>query len=208
MKKMSMFALLLAAVLVTSYSVSGTYAKYTSEFTGKTDSARVAAWAFEIDDQAAANDFEFDLFNTVNDTKDSNKETDVADDETIIAPGTEGEFEIKLENLSEVNAKYAIDYTVTNEDDIPVEFSVDNGTTWTTELVDVAAIEDLTNDAQTVLNKDGGNKTIKVLWRWAFEGANSSNYKTSQTDETDTLLGTDGTSTITVQAKVVVTQID
>lgn len=208
MKKMSMIALLLVAVLVTSYSVSGTYAKYTSKFQSATDTARVAAWAFEIDDQAAANNFEFDLFNTVNDTKDSQAEGDVATDESIIAPGTEGEFEIKLENLSEVNAKYEIDYTVERTAAIPVEFSVDNGTTWTTDLVDVAAVEDLENEAQTVLNKDGGNKTITVLWRWAFEGANSSNYTSTQTDTTDTALGITGTDTITVSALVTVTQID
>lgn len=199
MKKMSIFALLLAAVLVTSYSVSGTYAKYTSTFEGTTDSARVAQWAFAINEDAVTNSFTFDLFNTVNDT-DGNAEADVkvGTNETIIAPGTQGSFEIKLANNSEVNAKYTVDYTVTNTANIPVEFSID-GTTWTTDLADVVATE---------INKDGGQATINIQWRWAFEGTNSTNYTTSQTDATDTTLGSKGTDTISVKADITVTQAD
>ena len=117
MKKMSIIALLLVAVLVTSSSVSGTYAKYTSAFTSETASAKVAAWAFEIDEKTAANNFNFDLFKTINDT-DGSVETDVkagTESQAIIAPGTTGSFAIKLKNISEVNAKYSVDYTVTKE---------------------------------------------------------------------------------------------
>ena len=50
-------------------------------------------------------------------------------DGTIIAPGTRGSFDIVIKNDSQVNATYAIDYTVTNTNNIPVKFSVD-GTNW------------------------------------------------------------------------------
>lgn len=192
MKKMSLFALLLAAVLVTSYSVSGTYAKYTSTFSGTSDSARVAKWAFEINDGAVTDSFTFNLFDTVNDTKTSAAETDVkvGEGETIIAPGTTGSFDIKLENLSEVNATYTVDYTVTNTNSIPVEFKVGDGE-WSTELADVTT---------PVAVNMGGQDSITIQWRWTFEEEGR--------DAADTLLGSNGTAKIEVKADITVIQVD
>lgn len=192
MKKMPLFALLLAAVLVTSYSVSGTYAKYTSTFNGTSDSARVAKWAFEINDGAVTDSFTFNLFDTVNDTKTSAAETDVkvGEGETIIAPGTTGSFDIKLENLSEVNATYTVDYTVTNTNSIPVEFKVGDGE-WSTELADVTT---------PVAVNMGGQDSITIQWRWTFEEEGR--------DAADTLLGSNGTAKIEVKADITVTQVD
>ena len=197
MKKMSIFAMLLAAVVVTSYSVSGTYAKYTSKATG-TDSARVAKWSFTVGDKdiATTDTFTFDLFNTTYTNVKS------ANSDNVIAPGTEGSFDIVLTNESEVTAKYEIDYEVTNTANIPVEFSIDGGQIWTTSLADVAASE------ATTMNPDSSEATIKVQWRWAFEGTGSENFKTAQTDETDTEFGKAAASTITVSAKVTATQVD
>lgn len=188
-------ALVLSLVLlsvVSMGSVAGTYAKYTSNATG-TDSARVAKWSFTVGttDIATSSTFTFNLFETV----DSNVKTGV--DENIIAPGTEGSFTIALQNDSEVNATYSIDYTVTNTASIPVEFSIDNGATWTTTLTDVI---------DTDINMSGATDSITIKWRWAFEGAGSSNYTDSQTDLTDTALGVTGTDTITVSAKITATQ--
>jgi len=192
MKKMSIFALLLAAVLVTSYSVSGTYAKYTSEF-NHTDSARVANWAFSFKGNGQdVNQFTFDLFNTVKDTNNGVEENISATDGSIIAPGTEGSFEIGLANNSEVDAKYTITYTMTNASNIPVEFSANGTDGWTSD------IEDL-NITDTNINKDGATDSKTVYWRWTFEGTDR--------DSFDTQLGSDG-ATITVGAKVVATQID
>ena len=193
MKKMSIIALLLVAVLVTSSSVSGTYAKYTSTFEGTTDTARVAKWSFKINDSAVTNSFDFDLFNTVNDTDPlAGSETDVkvGSGETIIAPGTKGSFNIKLENASEVEAAYTIDYTVTNNDNIPVEFSID-GNNWTTSLADVTT---------PVRVNMGGQANVTIYWRWTFTETDR--------DDDDTLLGTNGSATISVKADVTVTQID
>lgn len=188
-------ALVLSLVLlsvVSMGSVAGTYAKYTSNATS-TDSARVAKWSFKVGttDIATSSTFTFNLFETV----DSNVKAGEA--ENIIAPGTEGSFTISLENNSEVNATYAIDYTVTNTANIPVEFSIDNGTTWTTTLEDVT---------DTDINMSGATDSITIKWRWAFEGTSSSNYTVSQTDLTDTALGVTGTDTITVTANITATQ--
>lgn len=217
MKKMSMIALLLVAVLVTSYSVSGTYAKYTSEFTGSTDTARVAKWAFSInntDMTTANNEFKFDLFKTVNDELNPTvAETDVKvgnqqTDEVIIAPGTTGSFKIALVNNSEVNAEYTVDYTVTNTANIPVEFSID-GTNWTTSLADVAA-------TGIGMNGNGSEDEINIQWRWTYDSedrTSSTGVDTtladSTDDEYDTALGVKTTAdTISVKAVINVTQVD
>lgn len=209
MKKMSMFALLLAAVLVTSYSVSGTYAKYTSTFTGA-DSARVAKWAFSINDTKMTTEtFTFDLFNTIVDESSLTNETEtniLASDGSIIAPGTEGSFKIKLANNSEVDATYAIDYTVTNTAGIPVEFSID-GNNWTKDLADVAA---------TQIDMNGSEVEINIQWRWTYDAEDRIDALSSTTDTTDTNLGSaaanaateEAAPKISVQAVITATQID
>lgn len=224
-KKITVLGGLLMAVVMTAYSVSGTYAKYTSTFTGS-DSARVAKWAFKIGDNTdmTQNTFTFDLFSTINDTvldNDGNivAETDVAapnsTDTTnnisgLIAPGTRGSFKLALRNLSEVNAKYSLELTETNAGNVPIEYSLD-GTNWITATdvgggVRTIAFTGITNQA---LNMNATSDTeMTIQWRWAFEGADSTNYQTTQTDVTDTTLGIGGTATVTVDAKVIVTQVD
>lgn len=194
MKKLSMFALLLAAVLVTSYSVSGTYAKYTSQFTN-TDTARVANWAFSFkgNDQAVQS-FTFDLFNTVKDSNGTDTETDILNSNgSIIAPGTQGSFKIGLKNDSEVNAKYAVDFSMTETADIPVEFSLD-GQTWKTDINEL-------DIADTNINMNAAEATHTVYWKWAFEVNEAGN-------TADTNLGLKGTDTIKVTATITATQID
>jgi len=207
-KVMRAAALMLSLTLVSSCFVGGTFAKYVSEATGR-DTARVAKWAFEVNDADITdeNTFTFDLFETVNDTGNTSEDDVVAANgsDQIIAPGTEGSFDIKLENLSEVNAKYAVDYTVTNAANIPILFSVD-GTNWKTTLDDVLAADDVKLDA------NGGTETITVQWQWPYEQANVPAKVTPDTyasrDTADTALGIAGSGTVTVTAKVTATQID
>lgn len=196
-KKMSILAALVLAVVVTGYSVSGTYAKYTSTFTGSTASARVAKWAFEMKDTDgnyvdADNSFTFDLFKTIKDSNGTDAETDV--DTGLIAPGTSGEFDMYLKNASEVNAKYTVEYTV-DKAGVPLEFSIDNGSTWT----DVPS--DVTTPVSIGMN--GAEDHIKIQWRWAYEQAD-----VTTGDTTDTALGAAGTARPKVTAKIVVTQVD
>ncbi len=243
MKKRSIMirvmAVLSVVMMFTMCFVGGTFAKYTSSGSGS-DSARVAKWSFKVGgtDVATENEFTFDLFNTVKDTGDAN-ETDInPTDGTIIAPGTQGSFALVLTNESEVTAQYAIDYTVTNTNNIPVEFSVD-GTNWSSELTDVTASLQAKNDT----NSD--TTTITIRWRWVFENYTkvadtsgtpdpSTRYYTkggetytatdfplasfeaeteyytfdSTRDTSDTALGTAGTAKVTVNASITVTQVD
>lgn len=189
-KMMRIASVLLVAVLLSTCAISGTYAKYTSQITG-TDSARVAKWAFQVEEKTASVDanFTFDLFKTVNDT-DGNTETDItsSNGDRIIAPGTQGEFTIDLKNASEVTAEYVVDFTVTNTANIPVEFSV-NGGAW-------GDLADVTTPVNMPVN---GTSQVVVSWRWAFNGGN---------DTHDTELGLNGTAILTVEATVTATQVN
>ena len=198
-KKSSMMVRLVAVLAVTMMFtmcfVGGTFAKYTSSATG-TDSATVAKWSFKVGetDIATTDTFTFDLFKTIKDSDGINNETEMNPvDGSIIAPGTQGSFDLVLTNASQVTAQYAIDYTVTNNNDIPVKFSVDGGTTWTDDLADVTASD------STKLAANSGTTTIKVQWKWDFNGSD---------DSFDTALGIGGNAVLTVNAKVTATQVD
>ena len=198
-KRSSMMVRLVAVLAVTMMFtmcfVGGTFAKYTSSATG-TDSATVAKWSFKVGetDIATTDTFTFDLFKTIKDTDGSSNETDMSPvDGSIIAPGTQGSFDLVLKNESQVTAQYAIDYTVTNNNDIPVKFSVDGGSNWTNDLADVAASD------STKLAANSGTTTIKVQWKWDFNGSD---------DSFDTALGIGGNAVLTVKAEVTATQVD
>ena len=188
-------AVLAVVMMFTMCFVGGTFAKYTSSATG-TDSATVAKWSFKVGetDIATTDTFTFDLFKTIKDSDGINNETEMNPvDGSIIAPGTQGSFDLVLKNESQVTAQYAIDYTVTNNNDIPVKFSVDGGTTWTNDLADVAASD------STKLAANSGTTTIKVQWKWDFNGSD---------DSFDTALGIGGNAVLTVKAEVTATQVD
>ena len=189
-------AVLAVVMMFTMCFVGGTFAKYTSSGTG-TDNATVAKWDIRVNGSeiATSDTFTFDLFQTITDSDLASAETDIAPaDGSIIAPGTSGKFSIAIQNLSEVNATYTIDYTVTNTDNIPVEFST-NGTDWKTNINDL----DVTNVAIGL----GTDTTVTVQWRWRFEADN-----VTEGDNADTTLGKDGTATLEVSAKVTATQVD
>ncbi len=189
--------------LVSLTLVSSTWAKYTSTATGS-DSARVAKWSFiydgeheDAEDAAKVSTISFDLFKTIKD-EDGTSETDVDLDgdgtEKVIAPGTSGSFTFEIQNKSEVTAQYALDYTITNTNNIPLLFKVNDGE-WTSSLADVVA-----SDA-TKLGIGSEAKTFTIEWKWAFEG----------NDSGDTTLGQNAVNadqTIIVELEITMTQVD
>ena len=187
-RMMRLASILLVCVLLTTSVISGTFAKYTSQATAS-DSARAAKWDIQLNGKSITENFTFNLFETI---KDSNggEEKDVAG-EKLIAPGTSGSFDIKLQNKSEVTAEYLIDYTVTNTANIPVEFSV-NGGAW-------GALADVTTPVTLEMGAEA--TTIPVQWRWVF-------YTSDAADTTDTTLGLAGSAVLKVEAKITVNQVD
>lgn len=182
-----MSIILFVAVMLTTCALSNTFAKYVSEATGN-DSARVAKWSVKIGstDITQTDTFSINLFS---DTYIDGSTTYVdGNGDNVVAPGTKGEFSLEVKNESEVLANYTIDYTVVNTNNIPIKFSIDNGTTWTSELRDV--------DTAKKINMNS-SENIKVMWKW----------DESSTDAADTSLGIFGTATITINAKVTASQV-
>ncbi len=177
--------------------VSGTYAKYTSKYTGK-DEATIAKWAWEVNTTAingvdAPTTYTLDLFTTINDTVDGADETDVADDR--IAPGTKGSFEIEITNNSEVNGKYAVDFTETIPTGANIVFS-------TTESGTYGALADIVADDTATRINQGETKTLTYYWKWDYS-------KDDATDKAETLLALNATAQkLSIQADVTLTQID
>ena len=193
-KLVKVFLIALLIVMVGLILVSGTYAKYTTTFTGS-DTATVAK--FKVSSNTTAETF--DLFKTAKEVDGTTADVDVANGK--VAPGTGGKFDIQLTNDSEVKVHYAISLKETNESNIPIEYSLD-GTTYVT-AANFASISaaDLAIGSTT--------QTVSVYWRWAFEGKDSTNYKTTQTDTTDYTLGTASTApTVKVEVSTVFTQVD
>lgn len=182
---------MLAVSLLMTCVISSTMAKYTSAATGS-DTATVAKWSVKVNGReiavSPAATVDFGLFDTVKDSNGTDEETDVATGK--IAPGTSGEFTLTIENSSEVNAQYAIDFTVTNDANIPLEFSAD-GTEWKTSLEGVT---------DTIAMSATATKTI--YWRWAFEQTD-----VATGDAADTALGI-AAPTVTVSATITATQVD
>ena len=200
-KAMKLAVLLLALVLITSSFVGGTLAKYTSESQGES-TATVAKWSFKVGegdnkvDITGAETVTFNLFNTVKDSNGTDNETDVSAGK--IAPGTSGSFELKVENASEVSADYKVDFTVTNTNSVPLEFSTD-GINWSTTLASITGQK---------LTAGTGTATETVYWRWVFERGSDDTQKVTN-NEADTALGTAANApTVKITATISATQVD
>lgn len=201
------FAILLFFAMLALVFIVGTYAKYTTELVGS-DVTTVAKWAWQINDSDVSKsdtEFAFNLFDTIKDTKDGNEETDVKT--AKIAPGTKGEFQIKVENLSEVNANYNLTLNETKGQDVSdakIEYSIigtDEATDWTTSL-------NTFNLTNTLLEMETGSKTLTIYWRWAYSPSVAQ-------DNFDTTVGfaaansvSDADKTITIEAVLNFTQVD
>lgn len=170
--------LTLAVLLISTVVVSGTFARYTwATEESITDTARVANFSFKISDTTVTTgneDIIIDLFNTIYDTdttdgeEATDGELDVDSDETIIAPGVQGSFNLNFQNLSEVTV--AVDFTAVltkSNDNIPLEFTLtpDVAESWNE---DAATVINGLDDA-TVLTTDAATGAI-VYWRWVFDG--------------------------------------
>ena len=199
-KMMRIASVLLVAVLLSTCAISGTFAKYATEYTAE-HTATVAKWKVSVEDvnsDATEKEFTFDIFESIYDNEhvDSGK----------IAPGTWGYFDIDLKNESEVDATYTIEFEeVLNGTGFnsPIMYKVDLNPTGTA----VCPTSDLGlvtagNSADVAFNM-GANATIRVYWVWEFgDPANNVN---------DTKIGALAQNTpelITVNATITIEQVD
>ena len=186
MKNIKMFAIaaLLVAVAVTSYSVSGTYAKYTTTLAEQTDSARVAKWKFDQTTNIG------NLFTASYAASDDASKTDVFSTVDVVAPGTSGEYKFNLSGVTETN--YTLVANVVATDSIntaeyaPIVYTLDGNAVTdqnadsVVDATDLAlAITALYDPAKVYAAGTVSENIHTIGWSWAIDGD----------DAKDTVLG-------------------
>lgn len=197
-RMMRIASVLLVAVLLSTCVISGTFAKYTSTV-GGSDSATVAKWSIEVNGgEIATNNpsVTFDLFTT--NAQYDEEGNDVAPER--IAPGTKGSFNFKVKNTSEVSVKYTITFTVTFPNGLDsTRFKFYSDEEMKNELVVAEGKYTAANAVEIEVN-DAEEKVVNVYWQWTFGE-----------DADDTALGIlaqNGTTVVTVNPTITVTQVD
>lgn len=220
---------LMVAVLLTTSTISGTFAKYVTTESGS-DTARVAKWGVDITADS------FGMFATDYKTTDTfatftgDYSVSSADDgnrEDVLAPGTGGSFvDIAITGTPEVAVDVAVVATVDVSDNwevagdfyCPIIVTVggeeisglDYASVADFEAAIEAKIESYSKQYAPNTDLSGINtKDLDISWRWDFEGATGS--ENNQTDEQDTALGNKAVGedlTISIGVEITVTQID
>lgn len=185
-------ALLLVVALISTVMISGTFAKYVSEYSGQ-DTALVAKWDvkpeagqtgnLEAIAETGGSVTELDLFQHAH-TNMLNSITK-GDTDYIIAPGVSGSFDIKVTNDSDVDAKMTfVLEKVASSANVPMVYTI-KGDSQGTEYTDLTLLAGaLTMDNVT---QGGTNEYVTVNWEWKFNDVNDVN---DAINKADTLLGT------------------
>ena len=227
-RMMRLASVLLVAVLMTTCTISGTFAKYVTEGSAE-DYARVAKWGVEVTPNGvmfakeyAKNDDSYVKDNTVASSNEWK----------VVAPGTTGNMtEVQITGTPEVATRITYDATIvlTNwklEDGTeycPIIFTVEgikyyigNGSIHNVDELITAvktAIGNCKRDYEPKTNLAEKNKDFPtVSWEWEFEGDKAdATLRGYQTDAKDTELGNLAVSRDTfvkVDITTTVTQID
>ena len=184
---------LLVAVLMTTCAISGTFAKYTSEVTGK-DTARVAKWGW------GENTVTLDLFKDAYDGT-----VDAADDKDVIAPGTKNTASIVWTTSFKPEVAYEVTFDSITNTDIPT--ALEDKLNWTliidgtetTHATFAALVAKLQEKKYEFAANTTPTINVQIGWEWPFAG----------NDVTDTELGdADVLEDLTIEVKLIATQKD
>lgn len=212
-------AIVLLVTMIALAIISGTFAKYTEEYTGDS-TAVVAKWRVNITDlngNPLTESTTFNLFDKskiydlseVTDVNDLSEETGEADTDVatgttngIVAPGTWGKvgFKITIDETNEVSVKYGVNITsITNGIGDALEFSTD-GKTWK-KSSEISNLTTKTIAPKTAVTEE----TVTLYWRWLYE--DTANLATR--DTSDTALGSETDSaTCVISATLGATQVN
>jgi len=186
-------ALLLVLCFISTVMISGTFAKYTSEYSGQ-DTALIAKWDLDVTD--GSHDFaispddpaELDLFSHAY----NENIIDTAGENKIIALGVSGDFILSVTNNSDVAAEVEFSFVVSGSaEDVPIEYSLTSDFATKYESVDAlaAALNALQQFTNLEVAEEPEPDTKTVYWRWSYNPT-----FTGQDDAKDTLLGTTSAS--------------
>lgn len=217
-------ALVLLVTMIALVIISGTFAKYTSEYDGN-GTAIVAKWDVTVTDlngdeyseNTTINLFDaskvYELKGVTDFTADGTDDGDVYDgtDKAIVAPGTWGKigFKVNIGASNDVTVRYGIDITELNTE-LPLQFSTD-GVNWKTaaEIKAALATNPYSIEEKTVAPRAAeSSNTVTLYWKWDFEEKDEDGNVIANTDKTDTALGKDGTKECIIKAKLGANQVD
>lgn len=208
---------LLVAVLLTTCTISGTFAKYVTTGSGS-DTARVAKWGVTITAQGDAFSKDYD-----DENGDSGfTKTVISTTDKVVAPGTAGTLtDLEVAGTPEVAVAVTYDATLTltgwqladSSEYCPIVFTVETeefyiGQTGIDTIADLIAavegkIEGCKNDYPANVAIDTSSDAPSISWRWPFESVDNSK---------DTYLGNqasiDNAPIITLAITTTATQID
>lgn len=221
-KAMRMASALLVLTLLTTCVISSTFAKYTTSAEGS-DSARVAKWGFEAEDDSVVLD---DLFAKVY-TSANGDTVKSANADKVIAPGTENavDFSFAYNTTSNTIAAPEVAYTFTVAVDTDgsdtAKLDADESFKWTLDGNKYNKLEELVAAIKALSGDPSGSKVYApgevpaafygaaaavngaaqhtIGWEWAFEGQ----------DVKDTELGNmDALENVSIKITVTATQVD
>jgi hypothetical protein len=175
-------ALLLVACLISSVMLSGTFAKYTSEYAGE-DTALVARWSFDghFDDTLLSEaSFDLPIWNHAY-TENIYEQEGI---DYLIAPGIQGEFTVDFTYDADVDADLIFNLSKSGNaaTTTPIQYALDKD--FTTVYYDLNDLEDAIIDIaiNTTISGAGGTYIITdtvggsevtidetVYWRWPYD---------------------------------------
>ena len=155
LKKSKKIVLLLVAIVAIIFSFIGgqSYAKYMSKVTGQ-GTADIASWSFKVNENE-------EKMQTISLKSRQNNSTLL---NNKIAPGTEGEFQIKLDATgTDVGINYAIKFENETRKPTNLKFTYDGKK--------YNSLSDLQKDLTGIINADEQekNKTLTIGWNWKYE---------------------------------------
>lgn len=155
LKKSKKIVLLLVAIVTIIFSFIGgqSYAKYMSKVTGQ-GTADIASWSFKVNENE-------EKMQTISLKSRQNNSTLL---NNKIAPGTDGEFQIKLDATgTDVGINYAIKFENETRKPTNLKFTYDGKK--------YNSLSDLQKDLTGIINADEQekNKTLTIGWNWKYE---------------------------------------
>lgn len=141
------------SVLLLTFIGGQTYAKYMSRVTGQ-GTADIANWSFKVNENEEKIQTISLKSNVNNSTLSNNK----------IAPGTEGEFQIKIDATdSDVGISYFIKFENESKKPTNLKFIYD-------EKI-YNSLSEVQQDLAGIINADEQDKTkiLNIAWKWAYE---------------------------------------
>lgn len=159
MSKSKKIVLIIFAIIAIILSFVGghAYAKYMSRVTGH-GTADIASWSFKVNEKEEQMQT-ISLKSTINNSTLLNNK---------IAPGTEGEFQIKLDATnSEVGVNYAIKFENETQKPTNLKFTYEGKT--------YSSLADLQKALTGIINANEQNKTktLTIGWNWKYQTGNT-----------------------------------